>query len=533
MVKRAIAGVIVGLALGTGMEARAIANKYVSVTCGAPETAVLVDPANSKDFIVYAPGCLDAFTANVKVTCLSGWRFFSPEDTTKPLTFEMQGGDVQKYGVRALEDSGAGDIYFHNYFISTNETLIAKDIIVPVGISATYIAHGNKTGRKSDWTVEAHGETASKKGATQIVFNRDGFEVEAWYFPNVSTPKPGAYSINAKDVSERRRRGLADSGTMKVVGADFVSAFPGFDDYTNWSLGTADYYKKKDERKGRCDLPYSSVEIAAQGSSLLKITPGDVTLDIVSSVLEANMAFAPKTASGSTEITFTPASGWVSLGEATLTAQYEETDIAKLQVVPFKKQTRSVLVVYVGAVVGTVGLGSLNDAFKQCITEFQQPLPAENFSYTDAPADGKWSNQDHRDLLQVVLQDTSFQNKIATSDHVVFVLPGSDATDIEPDPNDPNSKGQKRLGVGDLGEQNVAGKYVWIYAHVTCPYVLAHEFGHNLGLDDLYSKDANGHGVAGAVDKDNLMNWCTCNEENSNPHARLRYGQWKTIIRKP
>lgn len=52
-------------------------------------------------------------------------------------------------------------------------------------------------------------------------------------------------------------------------------------------------------------------------------------------------------------------------------------------------------------------------------------------------------------------------------------------------------------------------------------YVLAHEFGHTLGLSDEYTYNPGGNSIS-AADKDNLMNY-------GGDKSKLRYNQWRTV----
>ena len=74
MRKRAIVGVALGLVVGTGMVARAASEngKYVSVSCEAPRSVVVVDKSG-KNFDIYAPGYPNDFVTNVWVASVSGW----------------------------------------------------------------------------------------------------------------------------------------------------------------------------------------------------------------------------------------------------------------------------------------------------------------------------------------------------------------------------------------------------------------------------------------------------------------------------
>ncbi|MCL2103668.1 MAG: hypothetical protein FWH21_01220 [Kiritimatiellaeota bacterium] len=213
--------VVVGMMTGLTMtaEAGSAVNTFVQVSCGNNTITVNVDANNKSDFHIFAPGYRENDTAFVQVSPASPeWQLVKPTSGV-----QMKGGDKCDYEVKGYLDSegtGAGKIYFHNYFIASSEDGGAKNITVPPKKQVTYTAYrdkdasGNKAERPSNWTV--NGET--KISAAKIVFNRSAWDVPAWYIPTMNTPKPGAYNIKARDWVVPAL--LHDEGRMTVIGAE-------------------------------------------------------------------------------------------------------------------------------------------------------------------------------------------------------------------------------------------------------------------------------------------------------------------------
>lgn len=377
------------------------------------------------------------------------------------------------------------------------------------GANVTYTAYRNKSTRASNWTVNGPTVAENKNNTPQIVFNRNWWQISDWFIPAINTPKVGVYTIEAHDVDQEL---LTDDGEMAVFGAGFhenASHGYGFDDYTCWQSYNAsqaqDYYGPK---IGRCMWPYASVRENHGGLSNLDIMSFGVnrTFDIVSDT--ERMEYSPETTAGSTPVGFNVDVAWYNLtGEASLSAKYNGTELARLRVVPFPLQTRTVLVVSVnGATCSGVNLSTVNTIYKQCVTEFSPFGPDESFTYANSPSNNVWTSYDRYALYSSVQNDPLLKDQVRDADHVVYSLPGMDV------------EGTKLLAWGSKSD-----KYVWIYSHVAYFNVLAHEFGHNFGLDDEYTYVSGGNSIPGE-DRDNVMNMA-----GVGTGVRFRYQQWKTI----
>jgi len=530
MEKRAIAGVIVGLALGMGMVAEVKAEKvsisasnnrvtvtvtYDNISALPPNTPPNKIPPVSIEgvgygFHIFAPGRNDSFTVTVKVEEYSGgsnadaWTLVSPK---KP--FDLSPGGSQSYTVKKEEDTKNATIYLYNYYIKSSDSGGAKDITVPLGTQATYTAYRAGRLQESNWKVSGHGTTAQVDRKPQIVINRDWFNVDAWYIGSMTIPKLGSYSINAEDC--RFATKLTDSGEMTVtdVRADFIDggSSRGFDDYTGWTLGATDYYARS--KKGHCRWPYVSVKVGEIGSSKLRVQPQDFpdSFDIAGSAPLIIESPQNKKAINGTLVEFqTP-----STGESTISATHESAE-AQLTVVPFKEQTRKVVCIYViteGAQKPnkpglSLSMSGLNSVFKQCVTTFES-LPSIDVNVPYKKVGDKWSENE---LTEVRAEVEKTQGVIDLSEehpdnlHVVLFLRGRAA----------------RPRVAACADKS--DKFVYLFDDKNInyiPFTFAHEIGHNFGLDDLYNTST----FESGADKYNLM--------NNTKETRLRYDQWKQV----
>lgn len=113
------------------------ANEYVEVS--SEGDAICVETAGQTAFNVFAPTRDDSFVTNVFVSPVNDWTLVEPEENELPL--EMKGGDSDRYTVeKSPEDSDvSGTIYFHNYWIKSNQAGNAKVITVPFGTRVTYL----------------------------------------------------------------------------------------------------------------------------------------------------------------------------------------------------------------------------------------------------------------------------------------------------------------------------------------------------------------------------------------------------------
>lgn len=187
-------------------------NEYVRVSCNGPRITVK-NVGNRVDFNVFAPGYKDSFVADVFVEPVDDWELTEPSSGELPL--RMQGGDDNYYKVRKLPEDwlGGGKIFFHNYWIKSNQGAESKDIVVPFGTHVTYTARKDDLDCQSDWIVGA----VRVDNSSRIVFNRSWWNVVEWFYPALETPNVGTYPLSARDVQYSNE--LYDDGTMIVVGA--------------------------------------------------------------------------------------------------------------------------------------------------------------------------------------------------------------------------------------------------------------------------------------------------------------------------
>ena len=203
-----------------------------------------------------------------------------------------------------------------------------------------------------------------------------------------------------------------------------------------------------------------------------------------------------------------------------LTASYGDVEMAKLTVVPYPMRTRLVLVIRVnGATNITVNLGGVNAIYKQAVTEFMFGSEM-TFDYPDAPQKWKFKADDITQndlyiLCDKIEKHNDFKEIVGTYDHIVVLLPGSLDSNIKP----AGATVSKQLRdfqnysflFSDVGDQQ---------ADIESSLILAHEFGHNFGLDH---KDLTGIDLA-RFDFDNLMQGPPKKDK-----SKLRYFQWEII----
>ena len=190
-------------------------NEYVEVS--SEGAAIRVETAGQTAFNVFAPMRDDSFVTNVFVSPVNDWTLAEPEESELP--FEMGGGDSDSYTVeKSPEDSDvSGTIYFHNYWIKSNQADDAKVITVPFGTRVTYTSRKNNSSCSSDWMVNG----SVVQDSSMIVFNRSWWNIVDWFYPSLETPRTGVYRIHANDVEYRDQ--LYDSGRMTIVSAKRIS----------------------------------------------------------------------------------------------------------------------------------------------------------------------------------------------------------------------------------------------------------------------------------------------------------------------
>ena len=195
-------------------------------------------------------------------------------------------------------------------------------------------------------------------------------------------------------------------------------------------------------------------------------------------------------------------------GEASLSAEYDGAELARLMVVPFKLQTRTLLVVNVNSALRNTNRSGitdgLNDIYKQCVTEFSL-LGTISFTYSTPPVNNVWTRQDLNNLCAAAANDAAIGCLVRVADHVVFIVPGED------------------IDSSAFGRGSRPGKYVWLYSHFISSHIVAHEIGHNFNLHDEYTFVSNGQSIAGP-DRDNVMN-----QVGAGSGTRFRYHQWNKV----
>lgn len=182
------------------------ANDYITVSSSDSLVHIEVDGLN---FSVYAPMKDDSSFIGVSVSANEDWEFVKPGGF-----LSRRGGDWADYGVkRGPEEAIGGTITFHNYFIRTNQHGEDRDVLVPVGENVIYSARKNGWSCVSDWDVNG----VSRDGTSDIVFNRNWWNIPSWFIPSVDGVRPDFYQIRAHETGNQT---LRDLGLMAVVGVD-------------------------------------------------------------------------------------------------------------------------------------------------------------------------------------------------------------------------------------------------------------------------------------------------------------------------
>lgn len=328
-----VAGGMLMVCLMSDSQAAEAENAFVKVSADTP--VYRLEQKGEKDFNAYCGGVAPA-TFSVAAQ-QPDWVLVTPSSGSLAIT--PGNSSVWKVKSKLGEDKPDGRIYLWNYHIKA-EGYNAKDITVPFGKTVKYISYEGPNPVNSDWDVSGYGKNDQKNNTDSIIFNRSTWDITEWFTESYSTPKPGVYEIKAHLTG---KPSVNDSGVMTVVGAEFTeneSHNYGFDDYSNWSLGPTDYYKVGTERKGHCTLPYASVRAGDQGMAYLTVDPTSNTkeIQISSSASENDLALNPETTVATTDFGFVPASSWFP-ATATVTAKMDDTGLAKLELVSYKKMT--------------------------------------------------------------------------------------------------------------------------------------------------------------------------------------------------
>lgn len=428
-----------------------------------------------------------------------------PNDSlpTANFTISMNGKLIPPSGGSGTQPtwgaSGNAKAPFH---IKSDQNGGEKDIVVPHGTSVKYSAYQGTSLQNSTWSVTGF----PSKEAEEIRFNKSFWlSLWPWSAPNIINPEPGVYNISA---TSKDPAGGSDSAQMTVVGGEFKehsSHAYGFDDYTNWNKNATDYYGAK---TGKCTLPYASVRSGYQGRSNFVLTPTSISKDVEFLSSTNRLLFVPATIKSTTEVIFNASSGWLS-SSATLSAKLNNTAFAQLGVSSFDQTSKQMLIVLVVpnesiTVTAPSGTSSanLNKVYQQVVLKIN--CSTATFIYSAAPR--KWTSSDRVSLKNAFIVSPPPGIAISDYDHILFVVTGSDSGNA--------------LAWGELG-----GKYMWIYTSTNYKYVVAHELGHNYGLDDQYT--SNSGNVTMGDDKYNLMN--AVNSSIQSEQFRLRKSQWTTI----
>ena len=480
-------------------------NEYVLVSSKGPR--IDVETLGRTDFNVFAPGYADSFVTNVFIRPISDWILVKPQENEQPL--QMKGGDESRYKVKKPPEdyNKGGTIYFNNYYISTNKGERTPIVTVPTGKSVTYTSYRDNKKTSSNWRIRGNGVERKVDNCAQIIFERLYWNVPDWFIPAMPSSKAGRYEISAEDATYPKQ--LFDQSEMDIVAADFIESSKhnyGFDDFTGWTwlsqnwpfatIDKAEDYYLHNKKYGRSIWPYASVAINKDGFSFLRLQPDDNANDVYTIVSSSSdMVFAPQTLSNSKIIGFS----CINTGEYVLSLKKGTDVLAKLNVIAFTEDNKSLLIVGVNGAYKAFSKLALNNYFSQCAIKFE-------IGYTtlsiDAPVVGRWTDIDRQRLIEKANENIC--NQISTYDHVAFLLDGEDSENVRIE-----------------GRASVGGKWIWLYRSLVSVSGLAHELGHNLGLDDVYTHDSGGNAVSGK-DKKNIMN-------NTVSADRFRYGQWKKM----
>jgi len=496
--KNVLAGVAGGLimcCLVSDIQAAEAQNDYVKVSADTP--VYRLEQKGDTDFDAYCGG---SGPATFKVVKMGNWELVAPASGSVTIAPGGTGGWEVKS--QLCEDKRNGTIYLWNYFIKADE-YNAKNITVPFGKTAIYRSYEGENTANSDWSVNGYEESGKKYNTDSIIFSRSFWDITEWFTESYPTPQPGVYEIKANLTGNPS---VTDAGVMTVVGAEFTEneSHPyGFDDYSNWSLGPADYYKVGTERKGHCTLPYASVEEGHEGMVYLSVDPDLNTKAIPITSSASALALNPETTLTTTDVAFTPSSGWFP-ETATVTAKMDDTTLAKLDVISYDLRQYKCLLVRVSSDGGhtwppvPASCYKYNSVFKQAVLGFT----TTSFLYTyNFPSDSKWRISELQDLAGSFTRDNPELSE--NFDFLVFIIEGYDEND------------DKVCGRGET-----KGYYSWIYAELAAKtYLAPHELGHNFGLADQYTKL--GEITELGPDKDNVM--------NDSYSWKLRRDQWVTI----
>jgi hypothetical protein len=471
-------------------------NAYVRVT--GESRVYRLEQKGEKDFNAYCGGVAPA-TFSVAAQ-QPDWVLVTPSSGSLAIT--PGNSSVWKVKSKLGEDKPDGRIYLWNYHIKA-EGYNAKDITVPFGKTVTYSAYKGTDPvlTASDWKVNS----ISKNNLKSITFTKAFWGSISWFTGSSLTPKPGIYQIRA---NLRGKSDVTDSGKMTVVNTRFIENINhpyGFDDFTAWSLGAADYYGSK---KGYCATPHASVKVGGAGLTTLVVNPDGNTCDLPIVPTVNTLTRNPQALKQTGSVSFSASS--VSTTAWYLESKLDGTVMGTLQVsaYPEKIRTCSIIAVYGGVTnltidnISSFPCPNASEYERATCAIFKQAVLKTSCTsgifFKDTQLPEKWNTQDLYDIADDYVRYLGDGEK---SDTYVFLLLGEDA-------EDPTTQGIAERG----------GHYVWMFPKFfTEPSAYCHEIGHNLNLRNAYDQET----AKSGPDKSNLMN-------NLNG-IRLRKFQWDKI----
>lgn len=424
---------------------------------------------------------------------------------TSPVSFTLSmNGELTKSGTGGSVVSWSASAGTNFFWVYPFEKIVAE------GQSVSFAAKENGSNKESTWKIN-HVAPKDNPKTSSIIFNRNWWDIPGWFDTGVDTPKAGDYVIEATADGSGKKATAA----LTIVGAEFKEGnSAGFDDYTNWTKNTKDYYGSK---TGKCINPYIAVKDNNMASIKLTLNPSNVSKPI--EIVENDTSIenlSPTTTLGEATVSFRGDSNLFS-SEGEISAELDGTTIATATACVYNEKTINVLFVKINGQLGSPNFSCFSQAMLRVNTTSSisyhiDTLNLDGVQYT-VDSSTKWT----RPMLRKLRDDfyAGHQN-INIYDYVQFQLIGNIVS---------SRPGYSTAGLAD----GIPARDSWT-SQQTPARTYPHELGHCLGLyhnnnDQIEPSQCNHNNC----DISSLMCQSAHIGKDSSSSDKLRKDEWDTI----